>query len=238
MISFFRKIRNSLLDSGRTGTYILYAFGEITLVVIGILIALQINNWNELQKDRATERTYLMRIQDDLEIDLNSLENILSMLDIRLKQYSLVDSLYPLPSELQELAVSIDFDFNSLIQTGRQFRPTIGAYRALISDGQTNLIRNRDLFANIQHIYEIRYDLSKEYAVRADEKSDQLLWSLRSLSRENFRFDELSSLSDSVLEDLNYLYTHQNVYRRMLTLSISLVSQVIDLIQEELENEE
>ena len=82
MISFFRKIRNSLLDSGRTGTYILYAFGEISLVVIGILIALQINNWNELQKDRATERTYLMRIQDDLEIDLNSLENILSMLDI------------------------------------------------------------------------------------------------------------------------------------------------------------
>lgn len=50
MIKFFRKIRQNLLLEGKTGTYLKYAIGEILLVVIGILIALQVNNWNEGRK--------------------------------------------------------------------------------------------------------------------------------------------------------------------------------------------
>ena len=50
MIKFFRKIRQDLLSKGKTGKYLKYAIGEIILVVIGILIALQINNWNEDRK--------------------------------------------------------------------------------------------------------------------------------------------------------------------------------------------
>ena len=50
MIKFFRKIRQNLLSEGKTGKYFKYAIGEIVLVVIGILIALQINNWNEGRK--------------------------------------------------------------------------------------------------------------------------------------------------------------------------------------------
>jgi len=46
MIKYFRKIRQNLLSEGKTGKYLKYAIGEIVLVVIGILIALQINNWN------------------------------------------------------------------------------------------------------------------------------------------------------------------------------------------------
>ncbi|MBK7873993.1 MAG: hypothetical protein IPJ74_26755 [Saprospiraceae bacterium] len=52
MLRFFRNIRRRLLDSGSLRKYLVYAVGEIILVVIGILIALQINNWNEGRKDR------------------------------------------------------------------------------------------------------------------------------------------------------------------------------------------
>ena len=62
MIKFFRNIRKTLVNEGKTsnpasamasaGTYLKYAIGEIVLVVIGILIALQINNWNEAKKQR------------------------------------------------------------------------------------------------------------------------------------------------------------------------------------------
>jgi len=55
MIKFFRNIRQSLLQDGKTSKYFKYAIGEIILVVIGILIALQINNWNEQRKDNIKE---------------------------------------------------------------------------------------------------------------------------------------------------------------------------------------
>jgi hypothetical protein len=58
MLTFFRKIRKSLIDGSSARKYVLYAIGEIALVVIGILIALQINNWNEWRKDRIKAKEY------------------------------------------------------------------------------------------------------------------------------------------------------------------------------------
>jgi len=65
MIKIFRKIRKSNLKEGKTANYIKYAFGEIILVVIGILIALSINNWNELRKDSKSELTALIDLQQE-----------------------------------------------------------------------------------------------------------------------------------------------------------------------------
>ncbi|MCK0178015.1 DUF6090 family protein [Flavobacteriaceae bacterium S0862] len=62
MIKFFRKIGQNLLMENKTGKYFKYAIGEILLVVIGILIALQINNWNENQKDRIIEKEMLTEL--------------------------------------------------------------------------------------------------------------------------------------------------------------------------------
>lgn len=69
MIKFFRKIRQKLLAEGRTGKYLTYAIGEIMLVVLGILIALQINNWNERQKSRSSELVYYQRVLEDFELE-------------------------------------------------------------------------------------------------------------------------------------------------------------------------
>ena len=64
MLTFFRKIRKALLESGSTQKYLLYAIGEIALVVIGILIALQINNWNEWRKEREMENGILIELAE------------------------------------------------------------------------------------------------------------------------------------------------------------------------------
>ncbi|WP_407556388.1 DUF6090 family protein [Winogradskyella sp. 4-2091] len=74
MIKFFRKIRYNLMETGRTSKYFRYAIGEIVLVVIGILIALQINNWNENRKNTQYEQNYLQRILSDLNKDQKELE--------------------------------------------------------------------------------------------------------------------------------------------------------------------
>ena len=69
MIPIFRRIRRRLLSQNRLSKYLLYAVGEIFLVVIGILIALQINAWNDHRKDREKEQAYLHRLQEELVFD-------------------------------------------------------------------------------------------------------------------------------------------------------------------------
>ena len=72
MINFFRKTRKKLADNNQFFKYSRYAIGEIALVVIGILIALQINNWNQTQLNRKFEVTMLSEIKSSLELDLKN----------------------------------------------------------------------------------------------------------------------------------------------------------------------
>ena len=74
MIKFFRNIRQKLWTENRFSKYLLYAIGEIVLVVIGILIALQINNWNESKKNREKETILLTEMKANLQDDLKDLE--------------------------------------------------------------------------------------------------------------------------------------------------------------------
>uniref|UniRef100_UPI00404B0E66 hypothetical protein n=1 Tax=Gelidibacter sp. TaxID=2018083 RepID=UPI00404B0E66 len=69
MIKLFRNIRQNLLNEGKTSKYFKYAIGEILLVVIGILIALQINNWNETQKKIKIKQSYIDNLITDLTED-------------------------------------------------------------------------------------------------------------------------------------------------------------------------
>ena len=81
MIKFFRKIRQKLLKENRVSKYLLYAFGEIILVVIGILIALQINDWNEDRKNNNTEQKLLNALQMEFESNLKILEDNIQLND-------------------------------------------------------------------------------------------------------------------------------------------------------------
>jgi len=81
MISFFRKIRQKLLSQNRVTRYIAYAIGEIFLVTIGILIALQVNNWNEGRKENAREREQLIYALENIKTDSLSLDSIMSRTD-------------------------------------------------------------------------------------------------------------------------------------------------------------
>ncbi|MHA1444306.1 MAG: DUF6090 family protein [Candidatus Hodarchaeales archaeon] len=66
MINFLRRIRRDLINENKVSIYLIYAIGEVVLVVFGILIALQINNWNENQKTKKLEIVFLENLQIDL----------------------------------------------------------------------------------------------------------------------------------------------------------------------------
>jgi len=80
MIKFFRHIRQNLIMENKTSKYLKYAIGEIILVVIGILIALQINNWNNRQQEKEFEKKVLHEILIDTEEDLMEMEDALNEL--------------------------------------------------------------------------------------------------------------------------------------------------------------
>tara|TARA_R100000353_G_C6491836_1_gene191928 strand:+ start:137 stop:907 length:771 start_codon:yes stop_codon:yes gene_type:complete len=79
MIKFFSKIRKNLLSENKFSKYLIYAIGEIILVVIGILIALQINNNNELNKQRAKEVQFLKNLKSDLIFEESELERYIGI---------------------------------------------------------------------------------------------------------------------------------------------------------------
>ena len=76
MIQFLKKIRYSLMETGKTARYFKYAIGEIILVVIGILIALQINNWNENRLARIEEQTILTNLKEDFKSAVEEFTNL------------------------------------------------------------------------------------------------------------------------------------------------------------------
>ena len=78
MIKFFRKIRQKLLSENKFSKYLIYAIGEIILVVIGILIALQINIWNSKRLENKEERNVLINLKKDFQQNQVSLESVIS----------------------------------------------------------------------------------------------------------------------------------------------------------------
>lgn len=74
MLKFYRRIKRKLIDDGNLKKYLIYAVGEILLVVIGILIALQINNWNEWKKERVREHEILIVLAENLETNIETLK--------------------------------------------------------------------------------------------------------------------------------------------------------------------
>ena len=79
MLGFLRRIRRSLIDQGHLKKYFIYAIGEIILVVAGILIALQINNWNEQRKSRTEAQQLLLVLKANSESNIRSLEALMKL---------------------------------------------------------------------------------------------------------------------------------------------------------------
>lgn len=153
MIRIFRNIRQQLAAENNVAKYLRYAIGEIFLVVIGILIALQINNWNENRKERLIEIKYLKNLKHDLQNDSTEL---IQYKDTRL---GVMDAAH----ELLKYARLQNFDdvyrLDSLYITVAlwlQFIPNNNTFEELRSSGNLQLIKN-------DSIKNLLLDLNKKY---------------------------------------------------------------------------
>ena len=152
MIKFFRKIRQNLFSEGKTTKYFKYAIGEIVLVVIGILIALQINNWNENRKTNKKEQALLVALNQELT---NNLEELNRIIGVNKKRndgaHKLVSVLSPKKPTLTDTEIS-QLWYNALAREA-VYKPSLGVLNEAISSGSLSIIKNiqlRDFFASIK----------------------------------------------------------------------------------------
>ena len=149
MIKFFRKIRQRLLSENKFSKYLIYAIGEVILVVIGILIAIQLNDFNEDRKESKKELSFLQKLKDDINLDIQDLtlrDSILAVyqssqekgLELLLKAKSVKDIL----------------TLDSLIQYRWQsFAVSRKTYDEMLNTSGIYIITNRDLLNALSDHY-------------------------------------------------------------------------------------
>ena len=148
MIKFFRKIRQNLLMENKTGKYFKYAIGEIILVVVGILIALQINNWNENKKAKETELYVLAEILNNLKEDALLINGIIAKR--KEANISAKNMLVYLKKDTVNVNV-LSEDFLNYLSFERYF-PINNAYEILKSKGLK--LSNNELTTRISRYYD------------------------------------------------------------------------------------
>lgn len=152
MIKIFRKIRQNLLMENKTGKYFKYALGEIILVVIGILIALQINNWNTHRIERSKEDSYLVNLKRDLNNQMQMIERNLSGEEYIYNSLSKVKSNFDKHKKFR--AVKEDIVLISSMNDRYTFTITSPTYTELLSTGNLDLITDKTFKTQMVKYYE------------------------------------------------------------------------------------
>lgn len=232
MLTFLRKIRRSLVESRSARKYLIYAVGEIALVVVGILIALQINNWNEAQKDRVLEKVILQDLYEDLHQDSLFLSQLLFRYRQQITNYKLLDSSFQMPEIIQIPLKDSIILYNRLFNRPPSFRTFNGTYTSILMDGRSNLLKNKTLLEKIQYIYEFRIPAIN--SIYGDLKEKERIV----ISNRLHEIEEIirkKGLEDAdILVEMRYLYASIQAYCYNMMLLQEKIKEVLGLIRGEL----
>ncbi len=132
MLRFFRNIRQKLIEQENMRKYVWYALGEILLVMIGILLALQVNNWNEQNAERAYEIKMLTEVQQSLKSDLADKRNIIVLFDNIERS---INEILKMRENSDYPRDSVTTHLNRIAGAGLFFPYTDGAFEAIKTSG-------------------------------------------------------------------------------------------------------
>jgi len=256
MIKFFRKIRYDLMEKNKTGKYLKYAIGEIVLVVIGILIALSINNWNENRKTQNQLTIILYNLIDDLNDDLGYLNREAELHEFRINGFQY----------LLEKSENRKFEFNRLQKLSNTFwegaypdtinlkfaelciKASVWDYNVNIQTSSIDEMKNLGIFSSIKN-NALKKSINKYYGflpqIRQDWNRD-LITDWRKFLVDNYDIIP----SEEVLHLVNpieFIKHNKSVSTRIRSLegpaqyrfenvniAINFAEEVIQLIQDEI----
>ncbi len=161
MLFLFRKIRKALMQKNKVTTYLLYALGEIVLVVIGILIALQVNDWNEQRKLNLESEALYAALNTEFESNRIVLKERIEFLENANKN---VDQILSFINQKEAFFRTIKIDSILLhsLDYGN-YNPANSTIQEIISSGKLSLIKNLDLKQNLFNWLQLLQDTNEDF---------------------------------------------------------------------------
>jgi len=234
MIKFFRKKRYDLMEKNKTGKYLKYAIGEIVLVVIGILIALSINNWNSKRIEKREEITSYKNIKRQINDDKNVISGIIDYNDLYYKQYKYTNQVIEQNdhSKIDTLGI-----IALKLYKYSDYNRSSNIYQNLINSGELKLLNNRDIIEQIQRLEETYI-----YMNRMEKIHFEVIMSGAHLDiQESIKFSDRSvrkpeelfgvDFQNHFISMMGIMIEKDEIYHR----AIDEIEIIIELIDEELE---
>ncbi|MFD2587537.1 DUF6090 family protein [Croceitalea marina] len=204
MIKFFRRIRQKLLEENRFSKYLVYGIGEIILVVIGILIALKIDGWNQDKKDRKLEQQYYCRLLEDVNQDLINYNDYVVLLNEK------IDVNNTLIQRLQDDSMSLDsiapLVLKSIKYSIRDTRATTDAFEDIKSSGNLNIIKDLSIKNQLAAYYKTLANTSAVIESNGNAITDKRFFESEDL---------ISSGWIKLIEDFNAIDTTKVKYQSL-----------------------
>ncbi len=233
MIKFFRHIRERLLNENKFSKYLLYAIGEIVLVVIGILIALSINNWNEGQSKRKAELNFYRNTKQQLLDDADNIAGELRYNNKYNEQYNYAIKLIQANDKskkdsLGKIAVNLigysDFDGQGNI------------YETMVNSGDLKLLNNEKIIEKLRRLEETYYYLNRMESIHFDAVMSMIPDVIQTTQLSTGKVENEEYLYGLTFENL-FVLAHRltsekdEVYNRI----INEIESIVQLIDNEIE---
>ena len=233
----FRKIRLSLLENGNLKKYLTYAVGEILLIVVGILLAFQIGNWNEKRTNKQTEQSYYKNIKRQLEEDKALITFNIEYNNKYLSQFEHAVQL--IDGEDRGQLDTLGVIALNLIRYS-DFHRASNIYETIVNSGQIKLLQNSEIIERLQRLEELYVYINKMEDIHLDVIKQTVLPELMSTI----------DFSARTLEEHDLIYTFEFKNRFILLLEImkekrevydratSEIGAIVGLIDQELNGRE
>ena len=233
MLKFFRKIRQQMLTENKLSKYLLYAIGEIVLVVIGILIALQINNWNTDRIKRQDEIKYYQNIRHQIIDDLKEVEKVRDINTYFSAQFEYANQIISAKdrSKIDTLAL-----MTMNLSQYSDFHRSVNIYETLVNSGDLKLLKNTEIPTRLQRLEETYTYINKlediHWEIIMKEISTEMRGVLNYATLQIEKPEKLYSVEiQNIFVECIYLMKGKDfIYNR----AIGEMSSIIELINDEL----
>jgi len=199
MVKLFNKIRNRALNENKLGKYLKYAIGEIILVMIGILLALQVNTWNNNRELKKEELKVMKSLHQEFSKNLKKFDVIYNS---QLKRKKAIENV--MSTELQILSADSLVTLMNTINANWTFDPFQGIYNSVIGSGKIELISNNGLKNKLATIQDLIKDYQEEEH-QTREFSKQLLYPFElKIPLKSYNFNKNDIVESAKVKD-NYI---------------------------------